>query len=223
MRLLIAIPTCHSLVYPQHDQGAAHHNRTDNVRSSAIRNTWYKDAAGKIDVKFFYGRWPAEATRLPQDDEIFLDVLDDYYSLPVKVQTMFQWCLDEGYDQVLKCDDDVFVYIDRLLGDFRPTDYKGYQVSAVDGPYASGTAYWVSRRAMQLIVNEPWNGDWAEDKWVGKTLLKHGIALENDERFHCCHCADCLRSFPEEKRISSHTVSPERIYELMENTCQSRL
>lgn len=220
MRKLIAIPTCHAYEYPSHDQTGAHKNKVDRSRITAIRDTWYKDAIGKIDLKFFFGRG---GDRQPEADEVFLDVLDDYYSLPAKVQAMFQWCLDEGYDQVLKCDDDVFVYVDRLLREFCTTDYKGYQVSAADGPYASGTAYWVSRRAMQLIVDEPWSGDWAEDKRTGKILAAHGIVLENDERFHCCHCADCLRSFPEEKRISSHTVSPERIYELMENKCQFQL
>lgn len=212
MRLLIAIPTCHQYVY--HDAGAAHRNGNNVLRSNAIRETWYKiweKHREEIDLKFFFGHFPSEATRCPNPDEIFLDVPDDYSNLPAKVQKTFQWALDQGYDYVLKVDDDVFVYVDRLLKEFEEVDYKG----ASGGDFISGAAYWISRRAMQIIVDTPWpKEEWAEDRWVGKTLGKHGILPLNDDRFQVCHCDVCLKKFSEESRITLHTNGPELMYRL---------
>lgn len=147
---------------------------------------------------------------------MILDVEDDYYSLPAKVQKMFQWGLTQGYDQVLKVDDDVFLYVGRLLQNLDDSDYRGYEVEAANGEYVSGTAYWVSRRAMDIVAAAQWLPlNWAEDKWVGSVLAKHSIPITNDERFHCCHCDDCQARFPESQRISSHTIHPRRLYELM--------
>jgi len=41
--------------------------------------------------------------------------------------------------------------------------------------YANGGAYWMSESTMRVIADAPFTGDWAEDRWVGNTLAKHGI------------------------------------------------
>jgi hypothetical protein len=215
MKRLIAVTTCHSYVYPKQDTGAAHHSRIDLKRASAIRKTWYNDwlkYKDQIDLKFFYGRG---ADRCPDADEVFLDCGDDYYSLPEKVQKTFEWCLANEYDQVLKCDDDVFVYVSRLVSDFRDDDYRGFEVEAAIGKYASGTAYWISRPAMEIVVSTKWNlADWAEDKFVGATLARSGISLKHDSRFQCCHCPGCEHRYPMAGRITTHTVDPRSMVEL---------
>jgi hypothetical protein len=212
MRRLIAIPTCHQYVY--HDAGAAHSNGVNDLRSSAIRQTWYKTwqrYKDEIDLKFFFGHFPSEATRCPNLDEIFLDVPDNYTNLPAKVQKIFHWALDCGYDYVLKIDDDVFVHVDRLLREFEATDYKGFSC----GDFISGAAYWVSRKSMQFIVDTPWpKEEWAEDRWVGKILSANGIYPAMDERFQVCHCDVCIKKFSEESRITLHTNGPKLMYEL---------
>jgi hypothetical protein len=215
VKRLIAVPTCHQYVYPKRDEGAAHQSGDHESRSLAVRNTWYRIWEEKykdqIDVKFFFGRWPQEATRTPLPDEVFLDVEDDYYHLPIKVQKTFQWALDTDYDFVLKQDDDVFNYVDRLLKNFEPSDYRGW----VNGDYVSGAAYWISRKSMEFVTSTQWNPkDWAEDKWVGSVLRNNGVIPVHDERFQCCHCDVCLEKYPESTRITSHTTRPERMYEL---------
>lgn len=212
MKRLIAVPTCHQYAY--HDAGAAHRNGRNELRSNAIRQTWYNNwklRKEEIDLKFFYGHFPSEATRCPNPDEIFLDIPDDYPNLPAKVQKTFQWALDQGYDYVLKVDDDVYVYIDALLAGFDPNiEYIG----CTGGDFISGAAYWISRRAMEFIVNEPWTSDqWAEDRFVGRTLGKHGITPTHDDRFQVCACDICLKKFPPESRITLHTTRPEMMFD----------
>lgn len=218
---IIACISCHALRYPKHDQGGGHHNGESRVQ--AVKDTWAKTWAEKysqeIDLKFFFGRWPTEATRLPEDNEIFLDCGDDYYSLPEKVKAVFKWCLDNGYESVLKVDDDVWIHFDRLLADLdSPADYRGYETE-IDIKFASGTAYWLSRRAMELVARAELDPkEWREDHFVGQTLFKHGINVLHDPRYHCCHCDHCLGEVPEDSRITSHTVDPQRLYELMETS-----
>jgi Galactosyltransferase len=214
MRRLIAVTTCHN--YEYFDAGAGHKNGPNKERASAIRNTWFKqwqeDFKDQIDLKFFYG-WGAE--RCPDVDEVFLDCPDDYSHLPGKVQKIFDWSLHNGYEQVLKIDDDVFLYVDRLVDNFGFDDYRGYEVEAAIGKYASGTAYWISKRSMEIVVASELPADeWAEDKAVGLLLSRNGVKLTHDDRFHCCHCDHCLIATPQSKRISSHTVNPKGMEEL---------
>lgn len=214
MRRLIAVVSCHQ--YEYFDAGAAHSNGANVERAAAIRNTWFKEwqeeFRNQIDLKFFYG-WGAE--RCPDVDEVFLDCPDDYKHLPVKVQNIFEWALQNGYEQVLKIDDDVFLYVDRLMDNLGIDDYRGYEIEAVIGKYASGTAYWISRRAMEIVANTQWNpADWAEDKFVGETLSRNGISLVHDHRFQCCHCAVCEQRYPMAERITTHTVDPRQMVEL---------
>jgi len=210
---LIACISCHSYVYPKHDQGGAHHNGPNESRSKAIRETWFRTwklkYSDQIDLKFFLGR----SASVPREDEVFLDCADDYYSLPRKVQKMFEWAAERDYDQVAKIDDDVWLWVDRLLSNLDNTDYKGFVLESADGKYTSGTAYWLSNKAMKIIAAAPWNPtDWAEDKWVGKVLAEHGIFPVHDERFQCCHCKQCKIRYPESDRISTHTVDPKEMY-----------
>lgn len=212
MRPLIAVISCHCYQYPKHDEGPAHHSGINESRSQAIRNTWYKNwekYKDQIDLKFFYGR----SDETPRENEIFLECRDDYYGLPEKVQKMFGWSVQQGYEQILKIDDDVFLYVDRLLNDLNDTDYKGFVLESCDGLYTSGTAYWLSKKAAQIVASASWNPkEWAEDKWVGKILAEQNIFPIHDERFQCCHCKQCEVRYPESKRISTHTVDPKQMY-----------
>jgi hypothetical protein len=218
MKRLISVFTCHSYQYPKHDEGAAHHSGIHENRSQAARNTWYQDwlkYKDEIDLRFFFGRWPQEATRCPLPNEVFLDAPDDYYGAATKVQAMFKWALDAKYQQVMKIDDDVFCYVSRLLQNLDNSDYRGYETLQGDVRFASGAAYILNHKAMQVVVDSPVDlQEWREDKWVGVVLAKNGISLVHDPRFQHCHCDVCLEKYPESTRITSHTTSPERMYEL---------
>lgn len=215
MRQLIAVVTCDKLVYPQHDQGG-HKNGVG--RSNSVRETWYKNwlcrCADQIDLLFFFGR----CNRKPQEHEIALDCGDDYYSLPEKVRKTYNWANQAGYDQVTKVDDDVFLYVDHLLANPLESDYRGFEIES-DIKYASGTCYQLSRRAMGLVACSPIpEGEWREDRHVGRVLLDNDIRIVNDERFLNCNCESCLKKYDKDSLISIHTTRPEQMYSLMETS-----
>jgi hypothetical protein len=213
---LIAVVTCHQRVYPQNDLAGGHKNGESRI--DVVRATWFRHwlclYADRVDLKFFLGR----GDRSPRDHEIYLDCDDSYYGLPEKVRKTYNWCYRAGYDQVIKVDDDVFVYLDRLLANLTDDSYRGYAIES-DMKYASGTCYQLDRRAMKLVADaEIPQGEWREDRHVGTVLARNGIQLVHEERFHCCHCEHCKTLVPESQRISSHTADPREMYRLMETS-----
>jgi hypothetical protein len=171
-KLLLAVMSCRTF--------------RDN-RVSSQRATWLKDSHPDIDVRFFYGRecsfkdW--------KDDEVKLDCPDDYVNFPLKVQAMFQWALDHGYDWVCKTDDDTYGVLDRLATAYPQRDgihYAG-RVRGPSGekpaPYASGFCYWLDRRAMTVVTSTKWDYDVAEDRWVANVLFHAQIFPEPDYRY----------------------------------------
>lgn len=188
-KVLIAIPACHRYTYSNQADGRNHKDNASNERVEAVRRTWQKylpPFESYVDMKFFYGRG---TERLPQSDEVFLDVPDDYLNLPSKVQAIYKYALDNGYDYVFKGDDDTFIYVDRLLAsDFQEHDYLGYSTDDpachYSGRYASGgSGYWLSRKTLEILANFGPPSDWAEDRWVGKVLLSHEIRVQRDARY----------------------------------------
>lgn len=188
-KILIAIPACHKYTYGNQADGRNHKDQATNSRVEAVRKTWakyLKPFESYVTLRFFYGRG---TDRLPQPDEVFLDVPDDYINLPKKVQDIFKYAVEKNFDYVFKGDDDTFIYIDRLMAsDFQDHDYLGY---CTDDPaaqdvsrYASGgSGYWLSRAAFTLIASTVEPTDWAEDRWVGTVLRKHGIKVQRDARY----------------------------------------
>ena len=166
-RTLIAVVTCR------------HEQYVDRVR--AQRETWIPMAlAAGYSVEIFDG----ERLRVP----------DDYYSLIPKTQAICAWALKHGYERLLKVDDDCSIWVDRLTPSL--FDYAGIPIAANDcgstvppgaparprgtypHKYASGGAYWLSRKAMTIIADAKPNGDWAEDRFVGNVLAKRGIFVQ---------------------------------------------
>lgn len=165
-KILIAIITC----------------KQNADRVLAQQDTWIPRAiVAGYDVQIFDG----ERLGLP----------DDYYSLVQKTQAVCRWALMQGYVRMLKVDDDCCIRVNQ----FRPSrhDYAGIFVPASDAGscivpptvpakpkgtypynYAAGGAYWLSRKAMTIVADAQPNGDWAEDRFVGDTLGKHGILVQ---------------------------------------------
>lgn len=164
-RNLIAIMTCQKYL----------------TRLKSIQDTWIPQVieAG-FDVEVFTGSR--------------LGVSDDYYALPEKVKAICHWAWRHNYDHMLKTDDDTYIRVNRFK--VPNVDYAGFRVPpndcGINWPppgkpakpggtypyeYASGGAYWLSKRSLGIIVSEPLTEDWAEDRWVGNTLGRHGIKL----------------------------------------------
>jgi glycosyltransferase involved in cell wall biosynthesis len=164
-KILLAIMSCEM-----------YHNRAD-----AQRATWIKEIPTELDYKFFVGRGAA-----PSDDTVVLDVPDDYKHFTLKVQAMRRWAYERGYDYVCKLDDDVYARPERLL-ETVPTghDYVG-RLRGPSGqkpaPYNSGFCYWLSRRAIEKLLDAEWDFDTAEDRWTANELLKRGVKAIPDYR-----------------------------------------
>jgi hypothetical protein len=168
MRTLIAVVTCHGREY--------------RAKADAQRSTWAKDAASLADVRFFLGA-PAQTPGSPGPDEVWLGCGDGYRCLANKVQAMFRWALDAGYDYVWKVDDDVYLRPERLLA-IPPHDYCG--IGIMPGrcvyPYlgtykvCEGGAYGLGSKALRLLAACPAPAPRDEDVWVGCTLDWAGIA-----------------------------------------------
>ncbi len=219
-KALIAIPACHQYEYGEYkDNRIGHVDRVSNDRVEAVRSTWAKDAEAYksyVDLKFFYGR----SDRTPLSDEVFLDVSDDYTALPNKVKAIIDYALANGYDHLFKCDDDTFVYIDRLLSSgFEHRGYSGYCYPSHGNYISGGPGYWLGKREMKLLSAAKVDG-WAEDKWVGGVLKSHGIRPERDARYlpgFARHYVDLDRLPADHSYISFHACTPEMMKRLHED------
>jgi hypothetical protein len=195
MKLLIAIMTCHKLDYFIDDLTidwcTQHHLRcTDqSARVNTIRATWVKDLPADVDYRFFYGtklrdtrpnqRTPDKIIlREPLGDEIFLDCGDSYTSNPDKMIAICRWALERGYEYILRCDDDTFIYPNRLLAtNWNKFDYVGAGKDATT--FHPGGCMFLSRHAMELIVKgHPTT--YADDVWIGQLMRESGIPLTNE-------------------------------------------
>ena len=174
MSLLIAIKSCHK------DKARGCHD--------SIRNTWGQHAhIADANLVFFLG-YVIAAQKL-ENDEVVLNVGDDYDSLPFKTRNVLEYFLDHSYDYALLCDIDTFIVPYRIPS----CGYKNYDYSGRFGsiypigetfemqddrnnilhdchPWASGgIGYFLSREAARIVIEtEPTH--WAEDLYVGQAL-----------------------------------------------------
>jgi Galactosyltransferase len=191
-KILIAVPACHRYSYgkwesensPLFDRSKAyrgeaygtdiHISNASNDRIEAVRDTWLTQAnkLPNVTARFFYGNG---GTRDPLADEVFLKVEDDYEHLPHKTIAVVKYALDHGYDYLFKCDDDTYVWPDRLIEELRHSsfDYAGYQHGNV---CTGGPGYFLSRRAMEAVQSQPFT--WCEDVNVARCMHYAGISPE---------------------------------------------
>lgn len=159
MKVFFAIVSCHK----------------NATRREAIRETWLSTL--KEDCKFFLGKGNSEL----KEDEIQLEVSDKYEGLPEKVQAIFKWALERGYEYICKVDDDVYLVPDRLLkSDFDRHPYSGrinkWRAPAHPKSFLSGFTYWISAAAAQIIVDAQLDPLLTfEDRWVGGILGRFNI------------------------------------------------
>lgn len=164
--------------------------------AQAVRDSWLPMMLAEgVDVEFFVGRGDT-----PVEGVVELDCDDSYQGLPDKVREIFRWALAKGYDYVLKCDDDVVLLPKRLLASgFDQHDFVGHE-HAKGSPVPYGFNYWVSRRAMEIVVNEPLPaGSNNDEAWVTHTLRRETIYLHHDGRY-CLHEGHGTVSFNLDRR-----------------------
>jgi hypothetical protein len=199
VRLLIAILSCHS---------NGHGSDWGSELREAQRDTWLCEAV--VDHRYFLGRGEGSA----EADEVWLDVPDDYDSLPIKSLALIAWAYEHDYDFIFKCDDDTYCRIDRLLSSgFEAHNYSGFRkISPWFGwaiEFAQGGAgYWLSRLAMQAVLGfagKPciWG---PEDLNLARMLAVHGIRLHHDPRYQWT--MDMVPR-PDNDIITAHRCTPQ--------------
>lgn len=156
-----------------------------NTWANAVRNTWLTQMPSTVDAKFFVGRGSEQVP----NDTVALDCDDSYAGLPNKVQEITRYAEKNGYDYVMKLDDDVVIKPKALLAsgydqhpysgraNRRPTDKEPYWVPM-------GFAYWLNKQCMSIVsaASLPMNND--DERWVAENLNRHGIALHDDRHYH---------------------------------------
>ena len=178
----------------------------------AIRSTWLPLVPEGTRVVFFSGRGIEARTGPTHTDEVFLDCDDSYQGLPEKVQCIVKWALDNGYDHVLKLDDDVVLNPTALL----ESGYDQNPYVGVDGhrpcpparlfSIASGFAYWMDKQCMELVAKATLPPNNYDEGWVASVLYEHGIVLHADQRYYISVC----RNLPsiDKRRIGPIKQSP---------------
>lgn len=226
MRTLLAIFTCHRYEYTIADY-KDWFTRPVVDRVQGIRDSWLKDIT--IDYKLFYGQG---ASRQPLPDEVFLPVIDDYHHSDDKIRALIKYTLDHGYEQLVKIDDDCYVYWDRLAGNLPTGDYvgsgRGFAVkenfSTFRADFAPGFTYSLSRKAMEILLASPAGPAWAEDRWVGESLRRKGIPLTVEDRFHLVRPTRTNQYINDDDLLTPndwltfHSASPSQMFRLYNHT-----
>jgi len=175
LKILIAITACHKRAdYCNYQRGA-----------------WVTKIGGPYKHRFFYG---AGSHPFNYPDEVQLDVPDDYDNLALKIRAMLTWAYQEGFDAVFKCDDDTYLFPERLAA-LKRFDYAGEarEFDGLGSKICSGGGYWLSRRALKAVVtsdkklhykyfhSNP-NPGWRlmqEDWWIATVMKNAGIKSNN--------------------------------------------
>lgn len=200
MRYLIAVVSC---------------LRPENQKlCQAQDGTWLRN----LPHRFFVGNGTGDLRLV--SSTVYLDTPDDYPNLPLKVQAMCRWVLQqpERYQFVFKCDDDYYAVPDRLLNSgFDKWNYFGH----VRFPYGEkahiaychgGAGYWLSRKAIQTVAE----GDpkhftsGIEDGAVARCLAEKGIFPQHDPRYRL----DFHAPTRENDWVNSHKIKVHNMFEL---------
>ena len=172
-------------------------------------------------------------------DTLIESVEEDFYTLSFKVMLGLKWVqANLKYDFLLKCDDDVFVNIDRLMRlllttrdqyfgqkmEFQPVEREGrYGVSVEEhpspiyDPFCSGGGFVLSHLTVsRMIPFFNWvNPLKIDDAYIGKIVTKAGIKAVHYGGFSMYNFG-CLF---EKHLIVSHPVKEERCMKLLMRQC----
>ena len=172
-------------------------------------------------------------------DTLIESVEEDFYTLSFKVMLGLKWVqANLKYDFLLKCDDDVFVNIDRLMRlllttrdqyfgqkmEFQPVEREGrYGVSVEEhpspiyDPFCSGGGFVLSHLTVsRMIPFFNWvNPLKIDDAYIGKIVTKAGIKAIHYGGFSMYNFG-CLFG---KHLIVSHPVKEERCMKLLMLQC----
>ena len=191
-------------------------------RRAACRATWAK-SSDEVRYVFVVGS-PAVRYPLLAADVLYVPVPDTYVELPQKTQAFFAWAVTAFPDcqRFLKCDDDTYVNVQRLLefaaGDDSP--YVGHAMTNEMTPYASGGAgYLLDRRAAWTIAENLTDKCGPEDMLVQRVLQQAKIPFKGCQRFHPWNMPVPL---PNNDLITTHYQTPEDMLRIHAPFCTTQ-
>jgi len=171
----------------------------DRPYHKLVRETWLQN---EVDHRFFLG---GSLTGALLEDEVLLDVPDEYCYSRQKLQGMIAWTLEHEYDFMFKCDTDTYVCVPRLLT-------SGFERWDWSGGYYGGSGYWLNKTAMGVLSKIPLDGEnWAEDQWVTKQLQDHNFTLHGDSRYRSQDDLN-IGPAPSNDFITTHCYKQSRHY-----------
>ena len=170
MRPLLIIHTWQ----PDHDNGA----------NDMCRGTFLYTWGSFIEHRFVF-----DITRKYEDllpDELAFPVHSGMMNTAFKTKMAIQWAFTEGYTHVCYSPTDCYFIIPRLCRNLKEHckdghDYWGFHTYD-EHHIGGGSAYWLSRRAMEAVLAYDAYGDY-EDRWVGSACSASGISAIHDERY----------------------------------------
>ena len=120
------------------------------------------------ELKYFIGGSKPETVR---ENEVWLDVADDYLGLSAKVRDVCRYLLAGDWTHMLKADNDSVIAVKRI----NDSGYENHDyVGEFSGETAIGAGYILSRRAAELVVrHEP--DHIYEDANTARALRGHEI------------------------------------------------
>lgn len=161
--------------------------RARPIPRKLIRDTWVPRVPQGVDLRFFLGRREGihdTSLRISETDEVNLDADDSYNGLPEKVQHVFKWALEQGYEYCLKIDEDCVLHPESWAEGFLRVDFSGPKNTAQPGfvcPW--GFCYCLSRSSMEIVVKAALPRTNNDEAWVTSELAKFGVGLTHDPRY----------------------------------------
>lgn len=177
----------------------------------ACRKTWLSKLPENIEYRFFVGK--TDAPYEPEKDVVYLDVPDTYWELPQKTIAALLYSLGFEYDWYGKCDDDTFLFLDKLP-EILSDEHECIGKVSFNKKWALGGAGYFMRRNVaeafrHTIDNQrikiPEKG--CEDTVIGEIATKFGYKWIDSDRL-------CQYFKPENTElISQHKLNPEKMLE----------
>lgn len=225
-------------------------------KRAAIRRSWLALYEKRVREVKFTGKFvigtkgiaDSRLTELSNEQLLFNDIVhfddfqDSFHNLTVKVLRSIVWAKKHyQFDYLIKCDDDTFIQIDRLVRALRQMNcprylYWGYFTGKgrpdLIGkwaerqwylcphyiPYAMGGGYVLSRQLVNVIANlshvlQIYNN---EDVTVGLWMAPYNITRIHDIRFNCeGHSHGCNNNY-----IMSHKEKASSLIQKRSNFVQ---
>lgn len=182
----------------------------NEARREACRRTWASRRISGIKVVFFAGKEAIE-----EEDLWRLDVGDGVDSQSLKVQAFMARALDEEeFDYLLKCDDDTYLVLERVLELASATDADLVGDLTLDGPgrhVVGGAGYLVSRRLLERYRHVELPEFRCEDALISWWAREQGFRLSASPLLQAGNEAGPDAG---NRMISAHGLSPEQMRRL---------